>query len=209
MKDVNQLLIKGLLNRTVGAASVNSESSRSHTMFTCIVESRCKSIADRLSRFKTSKINLVDLAGSERQKLTGAAGYRLKEAGNINRSLSQLGNLINILAEASQTGKQRHIPYRDSKLTFFLQESLGGNAKLTLLCAIPPAQSCRSETFSTLRFAQCAKAIKNKAVVNEVRKNTVKLPSNTNNRELAFLSEMLSPAKVPSSILDLRKTKYL
>ncbi|KAI5411158.1 hypothetical protein KIW84_056339 [Lathyrus oleraceus] len=178
-----------------GAASVNSESSRSHTVFTCVVESRCKSIADRLSRFKTSKINLVDLAGSERQKLTGAAGYRLKEAGNINRSLSQLGSLINILAEASQTGKQRHIPYRDSKLTFLLQESLGGNAKLTLLCAIPPAQSCRSETFSTLRFAQCAKAIKNKAVVNEVRQNTVKLSSNTNNRELAFLSEMLSPAK--------------
>ncbi|CAL5214057.1 unnamed protein product [Lathyrus oleraceus] len=173
VKDVNQLLIKGLLNRTVGATSVNSESSRSHTVFTCVVESRCKSIADRLSRFKTSKINLVDLAGSERQKLTGAAGYRLKEAGNINRSLSQLGNLINILAEVSQTGKQRHIPYRDSKLTFLLQESLGGNAKLTLLCAISPAQSCRSETFSTLRFAQCAKAIKNKAVVNEVMHDDV------------------------------------
>ncbi|CAI8618538.1 unnamed protein product [Vicia faba] len=173
VKDVNQLLIKGLLNRTVGATSVNSESSRSHTVFTCVVESRCKSIADRLSRFKTSKINLVDLAGSERQKLTGAAGYRLKEAGNINRSLSQLGNLINILAEVSQTGKQRHIPYRDSKLTFLLQESLGGNAKLTLLCAISSAQSCRSETFSTLRFAQCAKAIKNKAVVNEVMHDDV------------------------------------
>ncbi|XP_058731767.1 kinesin-like protein KIN-12B isoform X1 [Vicia villosa] len=173
VKDVNQLLIKGLLNRTVGATSVNSESSRSHTVFTCVVESRCKSIADRLSRFKTSKINLVDLAGSERQKLTGAAGYRLKEAGNINRSLSQLGNLINILAEVSQTGKQRHIPYRDSKLTFLLQESLGGNAKLTLLCAISPAQSCKSETFSTLRFAQCAKAIKNKAVVNEVMHDDV------------------------------------
>ncbi|RHN42518.1 putative plus-end-directed kinesin ATPase [Medicago truncatula] len=171
MKDVNQLLIKGLLNRTIGATSVNSESSRSHTVFTCVVESRCKSIEDRKSRFKTSKINLVDLAGSERQKLTGAAGYRLKEAGNINRSLSQLGNLINILAEVSQTGKQRHIPYRDSKLTFLLQESLGGNAKLTLLCAISPAQ--RSETFSTLRFAQRVKAIKNKAVVNEVMHDDV------------------------------------
>ncbi|CAJ2677536.1 unnamed protein product [Trifolium pratense] len=173
VKDVNQLLMKGLLNRTVGATSVNSESSRSHTVFTCVVESRCKSIADRTSRFKTSKINLVDLAGSERQKSTGAAGYRLKEAGNINRSLSQLGNLINILAEVSQTGKQRHIPYRDSKLTFLLQESLGGNAKLTLLCAISPAQSCRSETFSTLRFAQRVKAIKNKAVVNEVMHDDV------------------------------------
>ncbi|KAK7283241.1 hypothetical protein RIF29_12634 [Crotalaria pallida] len=163
----------GLSNRRIGATSINSESSRSHTVFTCVVESRCKSTADGMSRFKTSRINLVDLAGSERQKLTGAAGERLKEAGNINRSLSQLGNLINILAEVSQTGKQRHIPYRDSRLTFLLQESLGGNAKLAMVCAISPAQSCRSETFSTLRFAQRAKAIKNKAVVNEVMQDDV------------------------------------
>ncbi|BAT86649.1 hypothetical protein VIGAN_04432100 [Vigna angularis var. angularis] len=174
IKDVTQLLIKGLSNRRTGATSINSESSRSHTVLICVVESRCKSTADGLSRFKTSRINLVDLAGSERQKSTGAAGERLKEAGNINRSLSQLGNLINILAEVSQSGKQRHIPYRDSRLTFLLQESLGGNAKLAMICAISPAQSCRSETFSTLRFAQRAKAIKNKAVVNEVMEEDVK-----------------------------------
>ncbi|CAN0898612.1 Kinesin-like protein KIN-12A [Linum grandiflorum] len=173
LKDVNRLLIKGLSNRRTGATSVNAESSRSHSVFTCIVESRCKSMADGISSLKTSRINLVDLAGSERQKSTGAAGERLKEAGNINRSLSQLGNLINILAEVSQTGKQRHIPYRDSKLTFLLQESLGGNAKLAMVCAISPAQSCKSETFSTLRFAQRAKAIKNKAVVNEEMEDDV------------------------------------
>ncbi|KAK7247028.1 hypothetical protein RIF29_41904 [Crotalaria pallida] len=173
MKDVFRLLIKGLSNRRVGATSINSDSSRSHTVFTCVVESCCKSTSDGISRFKTSNINLVDLAGSERQKLTGAAGERLKEAGNINRSLSQLGNLINILAEVSQTGKQRHIPYRDSRLTFLLQESLGGNAKLAMVCAISPALSCRSETFSTLRFAQRAKAIKNKAIVNEVMHDDV------------------------------------
>nr|XP_043608952.1 kinesin-like protein KIN-12B [Erigeron canadensis] len=173
MKDVTQLLKKGLSNRRTGATNLNIESSRSHSVFTCVVESRCKSM-DGLSCFKTSRMNLVDLAGSERQKLTGAAGERLKEAGNINRSLSQLGNLINILAEVSQTGKQRHIPYRDSKLTFLLQESLGGNAKLAMVCAISPAQSCRSETFSTLRFAQRAKAVKNKAVVNEQMQNDVK-----------------------------------
>ncbi|KAK4754415.1 hypothetical protein SAY87_002519 [Trapa incisa] len=174
MKDVQQILLKGLLNRRTGATSINAESSRSHSVFTCIIESRCKSMADGLSTYKTSRINLVDLAGSERQKLTGAAGERLKEAGNINRSLSQLGNLINILAEVSQTGKQRHVPYRDSKLTFLLQESLGGNAKLAMVCAISPAQSCKSETFSTLRFAQRAKAIKNKAVVNEEVQEDVK-----------------------------------
>ncbi|CAA7028019.1 unnamed protein product [Microthlaspi erraticum] len=172
--DVSQLLIKGLGNRRTGATSVNAESSRSHCVFTCVVESRCKNAADGLSSFKTSRINLVDLAGSERQKLTGAAGERLKEAGNINRSLSQLGNLINILAEISQTGKPRHIPYRDSRLTFLLQESLGGNAKLAMVCAISPSQSCKSETFSTLRFAQRAKAIQNKAVVNEVMQDDVK-----------------------------------
>ncbi|KAK1290285.1 Kinesin-like protein KIN12B [Acorus calamus] len=106
-------------------------------------------------------------------ELTGAAGERLKEAGSINRSLSQLGNLINILAEVSQSGKQRHIPYRDSRLTFLLQESLGGNAKLIMICAVSPAQSCKNETFSTLRFAQRAKAIKNKAVVNEISQDDV------------------------------------
>ncbi|KAG6597613.1 Kinesin-like protein KIN-12B, partial [Cucurbita argyrosperma subsp. sororia] len=173
MADVTQLLMKGLSNRRTGATSINSESSRSHTVFTCVVESRSKRMADGLSSFKTSRINLVDLAGSERQKLTGAAGERLKEAGNINRSLSQLGNLINILAEISQTGKQRHIPYRDSRLTFLLQESLGGNAKLAMVCAISPSQSCKNESFSTLRFAQRAKAIKNKAVVNEVMQDDV------------------------------------
>ncbi|KAI3968084.1 hypothetical protein MKX01_015604 [Papaver californicum] len=173
MKDVRLLLIKGLANRRTGATSINAESSRSHSVFTCTVESRCKSMSDCLSSCKTSRINLVDLAGSERQKLTGAAGERLKEAGNINRSLSQLGNLINILADVSQTGKQRHIPYRDSRLTFLLQESLGGNARLAMICAISPVQSCKNETLSTLRFAQRAKAIKNKATVNEVMQDDV------------------------------------
>ncbi|KAL6650548.1 hypothetical protein ACP70R_009473 [Stipagrostis hirtigluma subsp. patula] len=190
MKDVTQLLVKvyaifnyayddlitelvdtvdgGLANRRTGATSVNADSSRSHCVFTCVIKSESKNPEDGSSSTRLSRINLVDLAGSERQKLTHAAGDRLKEAGNINRSLSQLGNLINILAEISQSGKQRHhVPYRDSKLTFLLQESLGGNAKLAMICAVSPSQSCKSETLSTLRFAQRAKAIKNNAVVNE------------------------------------------
>ncbi|CAI9777012.1 unnamed protein product [Fraxinus pennsylvanica] len=135
MEDVSQLLIKGLSNRRTGSTSANAESSRSHSVFTSVIESRSKRTVDGgVSCLKMSRINFVDLAGSERQMHTGAAGDRLKEAGNINRSLSQLGNLINILAEVSQTGKQRHIPYRDSKLTFLLQESLGGNAKLAMIC---------------------------------------------------------------------------
>ncbi|KAI3902664.1 hypothetical protein MKW92_050905 [Papaver armeniacum] len=175
MNDVRLLLIKGLANRRTGATNMNAESSRSHCLFTCTVESRYKGISEGLSSCKTSRINLVDLAGSEKQKLTGAAGERLKESGNINRSLSQLGNVINILADVSQTGKQRHIPYRDSRLTFLLQESLGGNARLAMICAISPVQSCKNETVSTLRFAQRAKAIKNKATVNEVTQGDVKV----------------------------------
>ncbi|KAG2571388.1 hypothetical protein PVAP13_7KG011800 [Panicum virgatum] len=168
MKDVTQLLVKGLANRRTGATSANADSSRSHCVFTCVIKSESKNPEDGSSSTRSSRINLVDLAGSERQKLTHAAGDRLKESGNINRSLSQLGNLINILAEISQSGKQRHhVPYRDSKLTFLLQESLGGNAKLAMICAVSPSQSCKSETLSTLRFAQRAKAIKNNAVVNE------------------------------------------
>uniref|UniRef100_A0A0A9CUB9 Kinesin-like protein n=1 Tax=Arundo donax TaxID=35708 RepID=A0A0A9CUB9_ARUDO len=167
MKDVTQLLVKGLANRRTGSTSANADSSRSHCVFTCVIKSELKNPDDGSSSTRSSRINLVDLAGSERQKLTHAAGDRLKEAGNINRSLSQLGNLINILAEISQSGKQRHVPYRDSKLTFLLQESLGGNAKLAMICAVSPSQSCKSETLSTLRFAQRAKAIKNNAVANE------------------------------------------
>lgn len=174
MDDVTQLFLRGLANRRVGATSINVESSRSHSVFTCVLESRCKSVTDGLFSLRTSRINLVDLAGSERQKLTRAAGDRLKEAGNINRSLSQLGNLINILAEVSHR-KQRHIPYRDSKLTFLLQESLGGNAKLAMICAISPASSCRNETLSTLRFAKRAKDIQNKAVVNEETEDDVNI----------------------------------
>ncbi|KAG8044537.1 hypothetical protein GUJ93_ZPchr0061g33659 [Zizania palustris] len=174
-KDVTQLLVKGLSNRRTGATSVNADSSRSHCVFTCVIKSESKNLEDGSSSTRTSRINLVDLAGSERQKITHAFGDRLKEAGNINRSLSQLGNLINILAEISQSGKQRHVPYRDSKLTFLLQESLGGNAKLAMICAVSPSQSCKSETLSTLRFAQRAKSIKNNAVVNEQKEEDVNM----------------------------------
>jgi len=173
MKDVTQLLVKGLANRRTGSTSANADSSRSHCVFTCVIKSETKNLEDGSNSIRISRINLVDLAGSERQKLTHAVGDRLKEAGNINRSLSALGNLINILAEISQSGKQRHVPYRDSKLTFLLQESLGGNAMLAMICAVSPSERCKSETLSTLRFAQRAKAIKNNAVVNEQREDDV------------------------------------
>jgi kinesin family protein 15 len=106
--------------------------------------------------------------------------------------------VINILAEVAQTGKQRHIPYRDSRLTFLLQESLGGNAKLAMICAISPASSCRNETLSTLRFAQRAKAMQNKAVVNEETANDVKLLR----EQIRQLKEELMKMKMNSNNLQ-------
>ena len=159
-----ELLRKGALNRHVGSTHMNIESSRSHSLFTMSIER--KTVSNGTTHVRTSKFHFVDLAGSERQKLTAAVGERLKEAGNINKSLSVLGQVINSLVEIAE-GKQRHIRYRDSKLTFILKDSLGGNSKTSLIANISPASSSFSETLSTLEFAQRAKQIKNKASINE------------------------------------------
>ena len=101
---------------------------------------------------KSSRFHIIDLAGSERSKATNAVGERLKEAGMINKSLTALGIVINSLVDISE-GKTRHVHYRDSKLTFLLRDSLGGNSK-TLICAnVTPAHSCVGESLSTLMFA--------------------------------------------------------
>ena len=123
---------------------------------------------------KSSRFHIIDLAGSERSKLTNAMGDRLKEAGAINKSLSALGIVINSLVEISE-GKTRHVHYRDSKLTFLLRDSLGGNSKTLIIANISPAQICSGETLSTLKFAQRAKLIKNKAVINEESSGTIHL----------------------------------
>ncbi|KAE8729390.1 fasciclin-like arabinogalactan protein 17-like [Hibiscus syriacus] len=163
-RDVIQLLIQGAANRKVAATNMNCASSRSHSVFTCIIESKWESQSVTHHRF--ARLNLVDLAGSERQKSSGAEGERLKEATNINKSLSTLGLVIMNLVNISN-GKSLHVPYRDSKLTFLLQDSLGGNAKTTIIANISPSNCCSLETLSTLKFAQRAKFIKNNAVVNE------------------------------------------
>ena len=118
MLDIVKILKKGTTNRHVGETSMNRESSRSHCVFTCTLESR--SSEDGITNIRHSRLNLVDLAGSERQKATNAAGERLREASNINKSLSTLGLVIMSLVDV-QHGRQRHIPYRDSRLTFLLQ----------------------------------------------------------------------------------------
>ncbi len=115
---------------------------------------------------RCSKLHFIDLAGSERQKRTSTGGIRLREAGNINKSLSVLGQVINSLVEVSE-GKNRHIRYRDSKLTFLLKDSLSGNSKTCLIANVSPAMSASAETLSTLQFAQRAKKIRTKASVNK------------------------------------------
>ncbi|KAJ0979998.1 hypothetical protein J5N97_015472 [Dioscorea zingiberensis] len=164
VKDVLELLLKGAANRKIAATNMNSESSRSHCVFTCIIESRWEE--DSLQRHRFGRLNLVDLAGSERQKSSGAEGDRLKEAANINRSLSTLGLVIMTLVDIAN-GRNRHVPYRDSKLTFLLQDSLGGNSKTTIIATVSPSICSAGETLSTLKFAQRAKLIQNNAKVNE------------------------------------------
>ncbi|XP_071509705.1 kinesin-like protein KIF15 [Diadema antillarum] len=158
------VLTCGWVNRRVAATSMNRESSRSHAVFTVSIESKEKKAG--VSNIRVSQLHLVDLAGSERQKDTKAVGMRLKEAGSINRSLSVLGNVIMALVDIAHK-KQRHVPYRDSKLSFLLRDALGGNAKTYIIANVHPDAKCFGETLSTLKFARRAKMIKNRAVVNE------------------------------------------
>ncbi|KAL0422673.1 UNVERIFIED_CONTAM: Kinesin-like protein KIN-12D [Sesamum latifolium] len=162
--DILQLLTQGSSNRKVAATNMNRESSRSHSVFTCVIESRWEK--DSATNFRFARLNLVDLAGSERQKSSGAEGERLKEAANINKSLSTLGHVIMVLVDVAN-GKPRHVPYRDSRLTFLLQDSLGGNSKTTIIANVSPSICSAAETLNTLKFAQRAKLIQNNAIINE------------------------------------------
>ncbi|XP_029972708.1 kinesin-like protein KIF15 isoform X2 [Salarias fasciatus] len=166
-----QVLSMGWRNRRVASTSMNRESSRSHAVFTMTLES--KESINEVVNIRMSQLNLVDLAGSERQKDTHTEGSRLKEASSINRSLMCLGQVIMALVDVSN-GKNRHICYRDSKLTFLLRDSLGGNAKTFIIANVHPGSKCFGETLSTLQFAQRAKLIKNKAVINEDTQGNVR-----------------------------------
>uniref|UniRef100_A0AAG5CSA7 Kinesin-like protein n=1 Tax=Anopheles atroparvus TaxID=41427 RepID=A0AAG5CSA7_ANOAO len=169
IKECIELLEQGAKNRMVGATLMNIESSRSHSIFTISLEQMSTSVTGDGAAIKRGKLNLVDLAGSERQSKTGATGERLKEATKINLSLSALGNVISALVD----GKTKHIPYRDSKLTRLLQDSLGGNTKTLMIACISPANYNYDETLSTLRYASRAKNIANKPRVNEDPKDTM------------------------------------
>lgn len=187
--DILGVIEQGEKNRSYGATEMNANSSRSHTLYRLYIESseevevdaggpgEFKAVGAKASGgpatkpvVKVSYLNLVDLAGSERQKSTGAKGSQLKEGANINKSLLTLGSVIQKLGEASkaeQSGakpskKGNFIPYRDSKLTRILKQSLGGNSVTSILCAMTAAPMYHEETVSTLKFGQLCKAIKNK-----------------------------------------------
>ena len=156
--EVYEMIRQGTAARAVSATKMNTESSRSHSIFTVTVQQR----HTETGASKSGTLYLVDLAGSEKVGKTGASGQTLEEAKKINKSLSTLGMVINALTD----GKSSHVPYRDSKLTRILQESLGGNSRTTLIVNCSPAAYNAEETLSTLRFGMRAKSIKNNARIN-------------------------------------------
>ena len=158
VQEVYEVMRRGGAARATAATNMNQESSRSHSIFVITITQ--KNI--ETGSAKSGQLFLVDLAGSEKVGKTGASGQTLEEAKKINKSLSALGMVINSLTD----GKSTHIPYRDSKLTRILQESLGGNSRTTLIINCSPSSYNDQETLSTLRFGVRAKAIKNKAKVN-------------------------------------------
>ena len=174
-EEMVRLLENGAVSRTTGGTKMNEQSSRSHAIFTVILEQRhLTRDARRRHRgaFSSAKFHLVDLAGSERNKRTGASGHRFKESININSGLLALGNVINAIADDQERRKQDlgprhlHVPYRDSKLTRLLQDSLGGNSRTCMIACISPADANLEETLNTLKYAARARNIRNKPVVN-------------------------------------------
>ncbi len=194
---LQSIIDKGMSSRTVAATAMNADSSRSHSVF--VIKIHQKDDKDELKNIY-AKINLVDLAGSERVKSTGAQGATLKEGANINKSLSALGNVINALVEQAKVkdgNRKVFVPYRNSKLTRVLQESLGGNSVTAMLAALSPAACNFDETLSTLKYANRAKAIKVKAIKNEEASQISKL-----NDEIRQLKEQLADEAARAAASD-------
>uniref|UniRef100_A0A5S6Q266 Kinesin-like protein n=1 Tax=Trichuris muris TaxID=70415 RepID=A0A5S6Q266_TRIMR len=190
VNECEKLLQKGMRNRATAATLMNTDSSRSHSIFTLYLE--MFETHQGREHIKTAKLHLVDLAGSERQSKTGAVGDRLKEATKINLSLSALGNVISALVD----GKSTHIPYRDSKLTRLLQDSLGGNTKTIMIACLSPADYNYEESLSTLRYANRAKNIRNRPKINEDPKDAL---LRQYQEEIARLKDLLRNVQRPST----------
>ncbi|KAJ9170656.1 hypothetical protein P3X46_018748 [Hevea brasiliensis] len=176
LEEMAACLEQGSLSRATGSTNMNNQSSRSHAIFTITLEQVCNlhSVSpvndtpdeDTGEEYICAKFHLVDLAGSERAKRTGSDGLRLKEGIHINRGLLALGNVISALGDNKKRKEGVHVPYRDSKLTRLLQDSLGGNSKTFMIACISPADINAEETLNTLKYANRARNIQNKPVVN-------------------------------------------
>ncbi|KAJ2616287.1 Kinesin-like protein kif15 [Coemansia sp. RSA 1365] len=195
------VFMRGTTNRHVSATSMNRESSRSHSVLMLVIQSLTQ-MDSELTEVRESRFNLVDLAGSERQKLANTSGLRLKEAANINKSLSTLGNVINSLVDIGN-GRSRHVNYRDSKLTFLLRDSLGGNSVTFIIANVSPAICNDIETASTLRFAQRAKMIRNKAIVNQDMQGNVPQLQAEIQRLRAHIAQLKANVSSPTSTNNL------
>lgn len=173
---VSQWVEQGCAARTTGKTMMNEASSRSHAIFTVTMDQQ-REIAlsdgsdECASEFMTSKFHFVDLAGSERVKRTGAEGKRFEESVSINRSLFALGNVISALGDEKRRKETTHVPYRDSKLTRLLKDSFGGNSKTLMVACVSPSDTNFEETLNTLQYANRARNIENKAVVNRDAKS--------------------------------------
>ena len=200
-EEISNKMEEAYQNRTIGSALMNNTSSRAHTIVT--VEFKQVQAVGKTKSEKLSKINLVDLAGSERANSTGATGERLKEGCNINKSLLILGNVINTLADKA-SGKKKDVlpPYRDSALTRILQNALGGNSKTVMICALSPASINYEETLSTLRYADRAKKIQNKAVINESEHDKVVRLLKEENNDLKKKIEELSKKLLGGGVVE-------
>ncbi|KAM3127874.1 hypothetical protein pb186bvf_020027 [Paramecium bursaria] len=163
--DALEVLSKGAINRHISCTNMNIESSRAHSVFTIQVESQRQSTQTQVINHRFSRFHFVDLAGSERQKQSQVQGDRLREGCNINKSLHILGNVINALVDDNSSNKYVH--YRDSKLTFLLKDSLGGNSRTHLIANIQQSVAFYQETLSTLMFSKRVKQVKNRARINE------------------------------------------
>ncbi|XVE87082.1 hypothetical protein DITRI_Ditri18aG0087800 [Diplodiscus trichospermus] len=176
LQEMATRLEQGSISRATGSTNMNNQSSRSHAIFTITLEQMRKiqsvsSVSDTLDEdmgeeYLCAKLHLVDLAGSERAKRTGSDGLRLKEGIHINRGLLALGNVISALGDEKKRKEGIHVPYRDSKLTRLLQDSLGGNSKTVMIACISPADINAEESLNTLKYANRARNIQNKPVVN-------------------------------------------
>ncbi|SPQ97763.1 Kinesin motor domain-containing protein [Plasmodiophora brassicae] len=218
-KEIDAKMEEGTKNRTVASTNMNATSSRAHTVFTIVFRQVSSDPNNpKVKSVKESNVNLVDLAGSERADSTGATGDRLKEGCAINQSLSALGNVISSLADMAGGKKGVFVPYRSSKLTRLLQDALGGNSKTVMIAALSPADVNYDETLSTLKYADRAKKIQNKAVINENPADTMIRKLKEENARLLKLLESKGidggvPGEAPaadgqsaSHIAELQKT---